>query len=436
LIDDIFGGFMHTLFYFAVVLGILITVHELGHFLVAKFFKVNVEVFSIGFGPKVLKKKWGETEYALSLFPLGGYVKMSGEDPDEPVKGPGDFYAKPPWQRIAIAFAGPFMNLFLAVCFFALSFSMGRYVPSYQVDKVKVGIVVEEGVNLKPGDLIVSVNGEKVRSWQEFNKIVALNPDRVLNLEVLRNGKRLKVQVKVGEEERTGIGKVGFIPAIKPIIGKVVKGSPAEDAGFKKGDVILSINGKEINSWEEVVSLIRESEGKELTVKVLRRGDVIGITVKPKFNKKYGRYTIGIVPKMDMTFVKYSLSDSIKESVKEFLSQSALFFSFLYKILTLKVSLKTLGGPIMIAEVAGKAASAGLSNFVYFMGFISLQLGYFNLLPLPVLDGGLILMFLVELVRRKPLSASFREKFQQAGMAILGLLMILVFYNDIVRLLN
>ncbi len=427
---------MHTLFYFIVVLGILITVHELGHFLVAKLFGVNVEVFSIGFGPKVLKKKWGETEYALSLFPLGGYVKMSGEDPDEPVKGPGDFYAKPPWQRILIAFAGPFMNLFLAVCFFALSFSMGRFVPTYQLDKVKVGVVVEKGIGLEPGDLIVAVGGEKIKSWKEFSRIVALNPGRTLDVEVIRKGKRLKVELKVGKDERTGVGTVGFVPAIKPLIGKVVKGSPAEASGLKEGDVILSIGGKEVNSWDRVVKLINESKGKEIEIVVLRGGKVLRISVKPRFNKNYGRFTIGIVPRMDMTFVKYSAFDSVKKSFEEFVSQSTLFFSFLYKIITLKVSLKSLGGPIMIAEVAGKAASAGLSNFIYFVGFISLQLGYFNLIPLPVLDGGLILMFIVEMIRRKPISASFREKFQQVGMAILGLLMILVFYNDIVRLLN
>ncbi len=426
---------MHTLFYFAIVLGVLITVHEVGHFIAAKLFDVKVEVFSVGFGPKVLRRRFGETEYALSLFPLGGYVKMSGEDPDVPVKDPRDFYAKPPWQRILIAAAGPLMNLLLAFLLFAASFSMGRYIPSYQLERAKVGEVIGH-LPLKRGDIILSVNGRKVKSWKEFSRLIALNPGREVEVEVLRKGRRVRVSLKVGRDSRTGIGKVDVVPAIKPLVGRVVKGSPAEVSGLKEGDVILSIDGKEIGNWEEVVETVRDSKGKELSFKVLRGGKELTIKVKPRFNRRYGRYMVGIVPKLDMTFVKFSPVGSLKAGFKEVLSQSSLFFSFLYKLITLKASIKSLGGPIMIAQVAGKAASAGLSNFIYFMGFISLQLGYFNLIPLPVLDGGLILLFIVEVVRRKPISSSFREKFQQAGMAILGLLMILVFYNDILRLIN
>ncbi|ADY74153.1 membrane-associated zinc metalloprotease [Desulfurobacterium thermolithotrophum DSM 11699] len=427
---------MQTLLYFIIALGVLIFVHELGHFLAARFFKVKVETFSIGFGPKLFKFNCLDTEFTISLIPLGGYVKMSGENPDEPAKNPYDFYAKPPWQRIIIALAGPIMNLVLAIAFFAFTFSIGRYVPTYQLEMAKVGTVLSEKIPLKPGDVIISAGGEPVKNWKDFTQIVALNPNKDLLLKVKRNGEVLDLKVHTGVEEKNGIGTLDVVPAIKPIIGKVVSGSPAEKAGLKPGDIILSINGKDIVSWEQVVKIIGKSDGKPLKILVLRKDKRVVVSVTPQFNDKFKRYTIGIVPKMDMTFVKYPFIEAIKKGVEEFKAETSLFFAFLYKLITGQASMKSLGGPIMIAEVAGKAAEAGMSNFLYFMGFISLQLGYFNLLPLPVLDGGLILMFLIEMIRRRPLSMEFRERFQQVGFAILAFLMIIVFYNDIMRLLN
>ncbi len=422
-----------TLLYFLIALGILIFVHELGHFLAARFFGVRVETFSIGFGPKLFKFRCWNTEFAVSAVPLGGYVKMAGEDPDKPPKSPDEFYAKPPWQRIVIALAGPAMNLILAVFFFALSFYIGRPVPTYQLNVAKVGAVVSDEIPLRPGDVVVAVNGEPVRNWKEFSKEVALNPDREIELAVKRNGKEIKLKIHTGIDQN-GIGTVGVVPAVRPVIGKVIKGSPAEKAGLRPGDVIISINGVKIERWEQVVKLVGSSNGKPVTFEILRKGKRLFITVTPEMNRNLGRYTVGIVPKFDMTFVKYPLPEAFKKGVDEFISQSKLFFVFLYKLLTGQASIKSLGGPIMIAEVAGKAAEAGISNFIYFLAFISLQLGYFNLLPLPVLDGGLILMFLFEILTRRPLSPSFRENFQKAGLVLLALLMVIVFYNDITRI--
>ncbi|WP_457567638.1 RIP metalloprotease RseP [Desulfurobacterium sp.] len=426
---------MTTILAFIVALGVLITIHEAGHFAAAKFFNVKVEAFSIGFGPPVFSKKIGETTYVIAAIPLGGYVKMAGENPDEPVKSDRDFYAKPPWQRIVIALAGPFMNLLLAVFLFSTVYTIGRYVPTYRIETPKVGFA-PENATLKQGDIIEKVNGKKVTTWEEFEKIVALNPDKTLTLLIKRNGKETTVTVKTEKDNTTGTGYINVIPALKPIVGKVAKGSPAEKAGIKKGDIILRINGKEIKSWEQVVNTIKSSNGKTLEILVLRHGKKLALKVKPEFSKEYKKYIIGIVPEIDMTFVRYPFPESVKAGIREFVSQSSLFFTFLKKLVTGNASFKSLGGPIMIAQVAGKAAKAGLSSFLYFMAFISLQLGYFNLIPLPVLDGGLILMFLIEWIRRKPLSVEFRERFQQVGFAILGILMVLVFYNDIMRLFH
>ncbi|OMH40324.1 RIP metalloprotease RseP [Desulfurobacterium indicum] len=426
---------MITLLAFIVALGILITIHEAGHFAAAKFFDVEVETFSIGFGPPILKKKIGETEYVIAVIPLGGYVKMAGENPDEPVKSERDFYAKPPWQRIIIALAGPLMNLILAVFLFSTVYTIGRYIPTYRIEAPKVGFAPLNST-LRQGDIIEKVNGKKVETWEDFEKIVTLNPDKTLKLFIKRNGKEITVNVKTERDNETGTGFINVIPAIKPIVGQVAKNSPAEKAGLKKGDIILKIDEKEIKSWEDVVNIIKSSNGKVLTITVLRNGKRINLKVKPKYSKEYKKYIIGIIPKIDQTFVRYPFPESVKMGFKEFISQSALFFTFLKKLLTGGASVKSLGGPIMIAQVAGRAAKAGLSSFLYFMAFISLQLGYFNLIPLPVLDGGLILMFLIEWIRGKPLSVEFRERFQQIGFAILGFLMVLVFYNDIMRLFH
>jgi regulator of sigma E protease len=427
---------MQTLLYFVIALGILIFVHELGHFIAARLFGVRVETFSIGFGPKLFKFTCCDTEFAVSLIPLGGYVKMSGETPDELTQNFYDFYAKPPWQRIVIALAGPLMNLILAFLFFVLSFSIGRYVPAYQFETAKVGATASSEISLKPGDVILSVDGRQVKNWKDFTSYVALNPDKDLTLKVKRNDEIVTVKVHTGTDDKNGIGTLDVIPAIKPIIGKVVKNSPAQKSGLQPGDIIFSVNGKEITSWKQVVDLIGNSQGKPVELLILRKNRKLRITVTPQFNKRFGRYTIGIIPKLDMVFVKLPVLEAFKEGLKEFKSHTEIFFSYLSKLITGEASVKSLGGPIMIAEVAGKAAKTGISNFIYFMGFISLQLGYFNLIPLPVLDGGLILMFIIEMIRRRPISLEFMEKFQQVGFAILALLMIIVFYNDIMRLVK
>lgn len=426
---------MHAVLYFFIAIGILVFLHEFGHFIAAVLAGVRVETFSIGFGPKLLRFRLARTEFAVSAVPLGGYVKMSGEDPEKPSLAPYDFYAKSPQRRILIALAGPFMNLLTAFLFFALAFQMGRYLPSYQVERPVVGKVLSEGVPLEPGDVILAIDGKPIKDWAEFSRIVAVNPGARLRVTVERDSRRLEVSVDVGTTD-DGLGSVPVLPAVKPIVGRVIKGSPAERAGFEPGDVILSINGKRIKVWDDVVSTIGNSKGAPVVVRVLRNGRELSITAQPEFNRKLGRFTVGIVPEVKLVFVRYEGFDAVKRGAREFLLQSETFFSFLGKLLSGSASVRSLGGPIAIAEIAGKAGSAGLSNFVYFLGFISLQLGYFNLFPLPVLDGGLILMFLFELLKGGAVSPKLRERFQQVGFVLIALVMALVFYNDILRLLG
>jgi regulator of sigma E protease len=338
-------------------LGILIIIHEFGHFLFAKLSGVGVLTFSVGFGPKLWVKKKGETEYALSAFPLGGYVKMVGEDPEEEVQ-PADiersFAHKSLLKRIAIVAAGPGFNLLLAVILLAIVF-------------------VFYGV-----------------------------------------------------------------PVVSNQVGSIESGSPAEKAGLQKGDVIVAINGQPVKAWEELSKGIKQSEGKPLALQVRREAKELALTVQP--NRKEGRNIFG--EKRDEWMIGIGSHVSIEKGqpglaiVKAFqqtYDYSKLTLVALYKMLVGEVSPRNLGGPILIAQMAGQQAQEGLGSFLAFLAVLSINLGVLNLLPVPVLDGGHLLFFLVESIIRRPVALRHREIAQQVGMFLLMLLMVYAFYNDIAR---
>ncbi len=408
---------METFLAFIVVIGVLITVHEFGHFFAAKLFGIGVQEFSVGFGPPIVSFKSKETEYKLCWLPLGGYVRMKGEEPESSDKD--GFYSKPPWVRIVVAFAGPLMNLVIAFFLFFAAFSLGSYVPSFQ-NKAPVAF----------NGTVVSVNGKRVSSWKELysdiEKLRVNGKKQVTFVIKTKSGKKsLSVPIKEAQQ---------LHPPFSPVIGQVVKGMPAYKAGLKPGDKIISINGNKVSFWEDLSKYIASSKGGYINLKVERGNETLTLKLKPIFDRRLKKYVIGITPKVKLTFVRYPPLKALKRAAAEVKSQTVLFFSFLKNLITGRSSIKNLGGPILIAQVAGKAARAGLATFLYFMAFISLQLAYFNLLPLPALDGGLILLFSYELIRRKPLSKKTVESFEKIGFAILAVLMIIVFYNDISRL--
>jgi len=421
---------------FLVLVGVLVWFHELGHFLMAKLFKVRVEVFSIGFGPPIFAKRIGETVYQIALVPLGGYVKLYGEE--EVVDDPRAFSSKKPWQKILIALGGPLFNFLLAWLLFGLVYTVGTEVPKHLKEPVVVGYV-EEGswaqkVGIKPGDKIVKIDGYEVKNWEELREVLVkltLEGVKETELWIEREGKLVKLKVKPDPESPLGIA-----PPLPPVVGEVLKGSPADQVGIRPGDIILEVNGKHIRSWYELVKIVRESKGKRLVLKIKRGDQVLVKEVVPAVDPRTGRVFLGVRPKVETVRESYPLTEAFKKAWERVKMLTLLTLELLTGIATGEVSVKTLGGPISIAQFAGQAAQSGIVPFLTTMAFISLQLAIFNLLPLPVLDGGLIILFLIEWVRGRPLPEKFKERWQMVGLALIITLMVFVMINDILRLLG
>ena len=349
-----------NIFAFIVVLGVLVFFHELGHFLVARLFGVGVEKFSLGFGPRIFGKKVGITDYRVSAIPLGGYVKMVGEDPTselEPEKIPVSFTHKHVFKRILIVAAGPFFNFLLAaIVFFGIFIISGTYI-------------------------------------------------------------------------------------LKPTVGKVEAGAPAYQAGLQEGDYIQAIDGMAVSSWEDMAQIITESNGRTLMFSIKRAGERLDREITPIsrvskniFGEDVGRYVIGIASAGDIENHDMGLLEAFTESIVQTYHISKLTILSVVKIIQGSLSSKNLGGPIMIAELAGQQARQGAASLVFFIALLSINLAIINFLPIPVLDGGHILFFLIEALTGRPVNTRMREIAQQAGIFILIMLMIFVFYNDITRI--
>lgn len=437
-----------TFVYFILGLGLLVFIHELGHFLVAKWSGVRVEQFSLGFGPKILGFRWGETEYKISILPLGGYVKMAGEEPEEgeitPVMDPRSFAAQALYKRIAIVLAGPAMNLILAMILLPLVFLMGRMEPAF-LEKPAVVVGVKkgspaEGIKLEKGDQILSIDSYETPTWDQAMQRILVSPDTEVTLKIRSQATRAeeikKVKLSTAKE-----GKVGFL-GVEPhyflgndaVVSNVSPSSPAEKAGIKAQDKIVAIAGSPIENWDDMSEKVAAAEGKAINVEILRGSEKINLSLTPQYNEAYKKWIIGIgkaVPEGAVVKRTYSFKQAIEKGAQEFGRLFMLTMEVLKKLFTFQLSYKTLGGPIQIAEATANAAKSGMGDFFYFLSFMSLQLGVLNLLPIPVLDGGHFLFMLYEGIRRKPMSIKSRIIAQQVGMAFLFGLMILVTINDI-----
>ncbi len=429
---------MTTTISFIVVLGILITAHELGHFLVAKAFGIGVERFSIGFPPKMFGFKKGETEYCVSWIPLGGYVKLRGEGPEEEVEDPDDpklFSARPVRQRAGVILAGPVMNLILAFIVMPLVFMVGMAVPSY-LNEPPVPGWIEPGssadaAGIVPGELILGVDGQETASWEQFFEKASLAGDK--NLEISIRGPEGDRTVTLDRATGEGDG-IGIQPPLEPRIGGLTPGYPAQKAGVEKGDLILSLGQIPVNQWSEMARIIHASAGKKLTVKVLRGKKELNFSVTPVLDESTGRGLMGISPHSETVIRRFGPVESISKGFERNLELLGLTFSFIWELVTGQSSIKNLGGPIMIFQVTGEAARAGLAQFLAFMAFLSLQLGVLNLFPIPVLDGGHLVFLAAEGVLKRPLEMRTREVAQKVGFFLLLLLIIVISYNDILRI--
>jgi len=437
---------METVIAFLVLVGFLIWFHELGHFLLAKLFGVRVEVFSVGFGPPILSKRFGETLYQIAVVPLGGFVKLYGED--KSTSDPKAFSSKPNWQKILIALGGPLFNIALTVLLFAFVHKVGVEVPKYLKEPVVIGHVEKdswgEKAGLMPGDRILKVGDVRVDRWEDLRGAILTNVlkgKRELGILVEREEERLLLKTVLPEIE-TGRERLGIHPSMEPVIGTVFENipgvgpSPAYQVGLKPGDRILAVNGKRVESWYEAVKLIRDSGDGYVRLHLLRNDKTIVKELVPAKDPRTGMPVLGIAPKVETVKEMYPIGEALTLALEKTKELTVMTFKVLGGLITGDISLKTLGGPIAIAEFAGQAAQSGVLPFLSSMAFISLQLGIFNLLPLPVLDGGLILLFLIESLRRKPLPDRFKEYWQKVGFALIISLMVFVVINDLIRIIG
>lgn len=416
---------------FIFALGVIIFVHEAGHLLVAKAFGMKVLAFSLGFGKRLFGWQIGETEYKVSLVPLGGYVKLSGEEPGESTDDPRDFLNQPRWQRILVYLAGPLMNGALSILLIAGLFMVGIEVPALQSVPSVIGTVEPNSpgaaAGLEPGDEIVAIDGHEVSRWQDVAFTVLTGIGKPLEFEIERGGERRKVQVTPAKPADFDFGDAGIYPKLLPRIGDIVAGGPAEAAGFRLGDEVRSLDGRPLGSPADFVDYIEKHTGTAVVVEVLRDGALTHLSVVPADQGGKGRIGVRLTVAQ-----RYPPLAALRESVRFNYDIAKQTLAVIGKIFKREVAAKSaLAGPIEIAAQSGAAARTGFKNLLYLMGVLSLSIGLLNLFPIPVLDGGQITILLVESVMRRDLSMAVKERIAQVGLALVVLLMVTVLYFDL-----
>ncbi len=422
------------------VLGIMIFIHELGHFAAAKAFGVKVLIFSLGFGKTMVHFKRGDTDYRISFLPFGGYVKMAGDDPSEVREGDTtEFLSQSRWKRFVIVVMGPVMNILLAVALLTGLYKWHFERPAYLDQAARIGDV-EEGspaakMDLQPGDQIVRFGNEENPKWQDIELRVVTSVNEAIPLEILHNGQIVNTSITPVAKGSEHAGYIGVDPVAPGILDEVIAGLPASQAGLKPGDEITGINGRKVLFFPNVATTIRSGDGKPLVFDVNRNGQSRQVTVQPTYGEVMGEkhWRIGIAFKNGMVVQQLSWAKALSAAVDSNIQGCHLVLDVLRKIATRRMSPSQLSGPIGIAEASGEAYRRGLPDLIGLISMISLQLGIFNLLPIPVLDGGVILLLLIEGLIRRDLSLTIKERFVQVGIVFLLLLVAFVMYNDLLK---
>jgi regulator of sigma E protease len=434
-----------TLLAFLFVLGVLVFIHELGHFLLARWNGVRVLTFSLGFGPKILKVQRGDTEYCVSIIPLGGYVKMAGENPeDQPTGRDDEFLAKTKWQRFQILIAGPAMNVILAVVLLAVVLMQGADVLAFLDRPAVVGAVQAgspaERAGIRPGDLITQFGTAEIGTWEHLDMAVAARPEREVDVVVVRNGReeRLKVrpdltELRTRNDARFEIGTIGVLPDVYPSVQGFVPGKPAESSGLQPGDLILAIDGERMVFRSQAIETISRKPGDQpIEFRVRRDGVDQTIAVTPY--REGDRTLVGIYLSEATTSFRPTPMEAIVMSVQRNIEMSGLILNTLKDLVTGEASPKQLMGPVGIAQLSGESAQAGWISLLTLMASISLNLGLLNLMPIPILDGGHIFIMAIETISRRDFSLAVKEKMLFVGFVLLMTLMVTVIYNDLMRI--
>jgi regulator of sigma E protease len=435
---------MTTFLAFVFVLGVLVFVHELGHFVAAKRVGIRVLKFQLGFNPTIVSFRRGDTEYGIGALPLGGYVKMAGETPEDGPTGRDDeFLSKSKWERFQVLIMGPVMNLALAVVLLAVVLYQGAEVPVYQDQPAVVGAVTPDSpaakADLRRGDRILTVAGRRIDTWDQFFLAVGTRPNREVTITFSRDGRELTRQVTpmAAPASKYEIGWVGALPDAHPNVPRVTPGEPADKAGIKPGDVILEINGEPIVMPAQLVEIIGRNTGNPITVSVRRDGQRRNFTVVPtKGCAGVGgeQGCIGVGLGEETKKIQPGVFQAVVMSVRQNYEMTRLILETIWGLLTRQTSPKQLMGPVAIAQLSGESAQLGWIALFSLMANISLNLGLLNLMPVPVLDGGHIFIMAMEGVARRDFSMRVKEKMLLAGFVVLMMLMVTAIYNDLTRI--
>ena len=430
----------------AVVLGFMILIHEFGHYAVAKLLGVRVEQFAIGFGKRLVGFRKGDTDYRINAIPLGGYVKMSGENPmDERTGDPGEFMSHPRWQRFLIAIAGPAMNILLAI--FLLT---AVYMVHYEYPVFLDQPAVIEGVKhdspaaqagLQPGDRIVKVDNIENPTWEQLQPRVWLSPNQPLTVTIQRGDQRFQKTLVPKAMTTSEVGSAGWFPEDPVIVGQVEPNTPAANAGLKEDDRIVALDGKPLVSLEAMIDGLQETKESPVDLTVIRGSQTLSLQgLRPVLGKtedpKEQRYRLGFVARSETKVTTLPFTQALSRSLRENKKYSLLILELAKKIVQGKVSLRAISGPIGIAQDAGYAAQQkGWTPLMELTAGISLNLGIFNLLPIPIMDGGVILFLFIEGLMRRDVSLRIKERVYQAAFVFLVLFAVMVIYNDLMKTL-
>jgi len=433
--------FLISVLAMVVVLGIMILVHEFGHFAVAKLLGVRVEQFALGFGKRLVGFRRGETEYRINLLPLGGYVKMAGENPGEARTGdPGEFTAHPRWHRFLIALAGPAMNVFLAVALLTCVYMLHYAHPAYLDEPAVVGFVANNSpamnAGIQEGDRIVRIDGKQNPTWEDVNLTIALSPGHSLNLAVQRGPDVLEKTLIPTAQGESEAGEAGLVPDRIITVTQVEPTMPAAKAGLRTGDTVVAIDGRTLRSIESLLSFLDTNHDRPVRLTIIRGGEQKELSVTPALSDINGqkRYRLGFVSSEPVRVERLPFPKALTRSLESNKRYAVLIVDLVEKMIQRKVSMKQIAGPIGIGAAAGEAAEQpGWTPLMALTALISLNLGIFNLLPIPILDGGLILLLFIEAILRHDISQPVKERIYQAAFVFLLIFGVIVIYNDLAK---
>jgi len=425
-----------TIFAFLIVFGILVFIHEFGHFFMAKLVGIRVEVFSFGYGKRLFGVKKGETDYRVSILPMGGYVKFLGEGLYEPGRAlaPDDFMAKKRWQRFLVILMGAVMNVLLALVIVAGVDMVGQAVPEYLDQRPVIGWIEPDSPAARAGlridDEILSINNRRVETWSDVEIAIGTKPDKTLTLQIRRNGEEMPVKLTTEGQGRYDMGYAGFFGKIKLRVRMVTPGSPAEKGGLKPGDIIQSIDDQSVYYYK-FIPVIEKSPGKELEFVVLRDGQPATLHITPRLEGKVGK--IGVLQEMNSVVKKFGFFAALGQSYKENKRLVFLVVDLIKNLVTGQASTRQLGGPLEIANLSYAALKIGFKFLMSWIAMISLQLGIINLFPIPVFDGGQLFVLILEGIFRRDFNPKARQIWMQVGFVIFVFLIGFSILNDIVK---